>query len=639
MRSWGPWVIVLDVADFSIDEAAVRRLAQFVFNRESDNLRAELHCFLVGLALSSVEIDRALNVEQIQRAIEDLFKLAGFPQKPIEESIQLMLNAGKIKEVGLLSGRGYQLTSNKRDELEGIASSYERIQNVVEDELVTRAVEIMGKVSKSKRTKIVKCFALALGHLIAQPSTSAAALSLGIGPKVIPASVDEVGACIYLAVCEHFGGKNRENVVQLIASYLANPTDTLALYLNAIGQSYYVIQILHLDPECQKIVNRNLSATTVYLDTNAILFLLIGGKREKKAISQLVEMTRDLGVSVRATLRTKEEFLRVVDSKRSLLEAVQIPKERLRKARSIVRDGFLSDFMEKKEANPSLTAEGYLARLELFERILLKWDVEFEETEFGVIAESEEYAPLCDMISELRPRKSEGVVEHDALHILQVRKLRESSTPGITGPRFWFLTFDSSLQKAESIFRERRRIPSSIYPDQWLQMLSPMLSVDTTTKDVPMVYASLFASRIPAAGALLTEEDLLKIQGSWMDDEDLDEQDIAWIAGNEHVRNYISTTDSDRITVEGLKEALIPIVKEAKDRKKREIQLIGEISAKTSWLRFLAIILTMMLDIALLLLDRFLFALGLFLQVIAVAVIFREQIGSHLRRRRKRLDS
>jgi len=310
-----------------------------------------------------------------------------------------------------------------------------------------------------------------------------------------------------------------------------------------------------------------LTKKKVYLDTNILIYALVGEPSIKSAVLETLGITSKLGMKVLCTSSTEREFLNVVNHSRSTISGVTIPDERAKKIAAVLRGGFFTDYAQKRAANPSLTVEGYFAKFEFLESILSSLGIELEDVDLGVFQNDDYYVPLLDRVHEYRPFKSDSVAEHDTLHILFIQSLRKQEPSGVMGQRYWFLTNDFSLPKAELSATEIGWIQSSVNPDEWVQMLSPVLAPDTTTESLARLFATLLASRLPSASAVLQEDQILKIQGPWMDEEGLGAQEIAAIVGNEYVRSYLSRTPPAEITAQGLEPVLAPAIEEIREMK------------------------------------------------------------------------
>lgn len=310
--------------------------------------------------------------------------------------------------------------------------------------------------------------------------------------------------------------------------------------LFSIAQSYYLIEILNLDPQCKKIEETDLSQVTLYLDTNVLIHLLTGTDELKKAMDDLLRITARLGVKIRITERTKEEFLMNLEETSQYISFAQpLSQQATQKVIDVLASGFYRDYLIAKRDNPSLTWQGYEERMKNFILILKnRYSVELEDVDKREVMTDPLFKEVFEAVGDAAPSKSEQVVEHDAFHIILVKHKRGTKRGGILGPPYWFLTNDRSLNLAEIELIHKGGIPSTVTTQNWLGMIWPLMSAEVASKEAPEIFASLFSSITPAALAV-NSQDLLLVQGSWLDDRDLTTEDIKEVLGSAYVKSFI----------------------------------------------------------------------------------------------------
>lgn len=151
-----------------------------------------------------------------------------------------------------------------------------------------------------------------------------------------------------------------------------------------------------------------------------------------------------------------------------------------------------------------------------------------------------------------------------------INKLRHTDSADVFGPKYWFLTLDRSLRSVEQKFFGKETICRSISADQWIQILTPLLSPEHT-KEAREAFLDFFSSRLPMSTNIIDEDDFLLLQGSWIDDEDLKGEDIANVLGNKWLRSYLTEVrEADRtITEEDIDKALKPVILQIKETKEK----------------------------------------------------------------------
>ena len=288
-----------------------------------------------------------------------------------------------------------------------------------------------------------------------------------------------------------------------------------------------------------------------------------------------LRLTSELGMSIVFSKRTKQEFDNYIhDAKRDLGLEPRVPRGRFEKIRNDLEDGILKGYLLRKQKQPTLTFAGYADRFEEIEAILRnRYSAVYDGKDYEDIANNSDMPKLKEIVTEEGMRfylyKSDVVAEHDAFHILLIRELRENDKGDFLGPKYYFLTHDRSLYFVEKRFEESEVIPSSIFLDNWVQLISPLLAPEQT-KTAKDTYADLFASRLPMLSKTIDEKIFLAFQGDWVDDEDLTPQDIARVIGNKYVRNLREELEQEKKQLTDEERDLIirPLVEELKTQKK-----------------------------------------------------------------------
>lgn len=564
----------------------LRRLAMFVLNRSTNDLRSELHEYLVVFALSDDKEKRGMTEVKIISAIEHDLKVSKFPDAPIKSAI------ARLKE---------------KKSIETIHSRGEEVYLLSQDK--TKAIELMGSLFSDAIIQIKETLAKKVSDLIGAPiDLGAINMTLAIFQKMLGTVLSKLGEeCCYAIISsrarelgflksldiipvldgilsETKDDKLREAQRQAFLVYLGEPDDNLRDYLFSLAQSFFIINILHLDPECGSCTKESLQQKKVFLDTNVILHALIGSRKRNKAADSALKLTSKLGVSVFFSKRTMQEYDNLIqDAKRGLGKEPTIVKKRFEKIGRHLEDGFLKDYLLKKQKDPTLTFAGYTDRLEALEAILKnRYSVAYDGNEYEEVAMNPDLPKLKDIVSEEGRKfylnKSDAVAEHDAFHILLVQELRKGNKGDILGPKYWFLTHDRSLQSVETSFGKFEEFTSSIFLDNWVQLISPLLAPEQT-KTAKEAYADLFASRLPMMGKTIDEKAFLTFQGDWVDDEDLTPQDIARVIGNRYVRNLREQLEQEKKQLTEQERDLIikPLVEELRTQKRQEKELDDKI--------------------------------------------------------------
>jgi len=205
----------------------VRRLAQFVLHRQTDELRGELHEFLVGMAAVVSGTGAAMSEEEIANGVEILLGLKGFPVKPLREAIASMVLKGDILSQDLHGKIGYLLSADKRNELASLDSGFSKLRAEVEAGLIEHARRKGVALSKSKQFKLVKSMYYALAHVCVMSSSGAVVASFGGDMKTREAlSQSDLPKLVEESVNVYFDGTSRRAMSAVILGFLSKPSDS-----------------------------------------------------------------------------------------------------------------------------------------------------------------------------------------------------------------------------------------------------------------------------------------------------------------------------------------------------------------------------------------------------------------------------
>lgn len=568
----------------SVDLATLTRFSAFVLNRATGDFRSELHEYLVMMTLEEEDAQsKGMTTQQIISFIEKDLKVEKFPNPLIRSALETLEKKQFIESIHSKDGKIYFLTQDKKTKIKLMKKEYTQTSSRVKENLSKRIDKIIGTPLDSvQQTMAFITFQNFLGTVLAKLGAEWAFAIIGSHGK-------EFGVLKPINISEELNNTLesiedktlREAEKQAFIEYLSEPDENVRDYLFSLAQTYFIIQILRLDPQCQSLTRQSLQQKKVYLDTNIIVFSLTGNK----AVDMALKLTNDLKIGIVFSNRTKEEFTSLVArSRRRFGKNPKVPNNRFAKVQKKFKGGFLKEFLKKRKRNPNLTYERYADRLEEIETIMKnKYSATFDNNTYDEIVKHPDLPQLKKTVVDKGVAfglfKTDFVAKHDAFHILLIQELRKKKVGDVLGPNYWFLTHDRSLLFVEKKFGKHERIPSSIYIDNWVQLIS-LLVVPEQTKNARDAYTALFASRLPVLSRLIDEEVFLAAQGKWMDDEDLTPEDVARVMGNRYIKDYLEKASSKdkEISEEEREIAIQPVIGELKSQKKETAKLKQEIT-------------------------------------------------------------
>jgi len=566
----------------------LHRLSAFVLNRTTNDLRSELYEYLVMMALSEDKQNRGMTAPEIISSIEKDLKVEKFPNSLVKSAIRRLKDKQFIETVHGKGGDLYLLSQDKRNKIKLMREQYTQTLTRVREKLAKRIGKIIGApLDMNLEIMVFITFQNFLGTVLSSLGAECCFAIVGSRGK----RLNSLKPIDMLELLDDILGTVKEKELQkaekqAFLEYISDPDDDLSDYIYSLAQSYFIIQVLHLDPECQSYTKESLQRKKVYLDTNVIVHSLTGVKRRTKAVDTALKLTKELGIEIVFSKRTKEEFDNlVVDSRRTFGKNPIVPIGRFEKLRNQLKDGFLKDFLIKKKKNPNLTFDRYTDRLEEIETVLKnRFSANYDDNTYKEIYEHPDMPQLKKIVIDEGVRfglfKTDSVAEHDAFHILLIQELRKKETGDVLGPNYWFLTHDRSLYFVEKRFGKYEKFPSSIFIDNWVQLISPLLTPEQT-KNARDAYASLFASRLPILTKTIDGDVFLAYQGKWMDDEDLTAQDVARVIGNRYIKDYYEEIKEEgrQITEEERDMIIMPLIEEIKSQKKEREEVRQELTS------------------------------------------------------------
>jgi len=564
----------MSLATFSPSSDVLTKLAAFVLNRETNEFRSELYEYLVMMALSDEKENLGFRKKKIISQIETDLQVENFPSLIINDALLGLEKKGYIKKVNEKEDAIYFLTQDEKTRIELMNKLFSNTLTQVRVTLRKRMGEKGIVLDMNEEAQVFARFRSFLSlSLQSLGKECCASLINSHGQNTISFEPTDVVDDLKQALKSVEDMQMRKIQETVFLEYIKNPDDGLSDLLYSLAQSYFFINILHLDPECQQLTCESLKLKKVYLDTNIVLHAIVS---QDKSVDKALKLTHSLGIKTLISKRTKDEFLGLLSRRRQIFgRDPDISSERFEKVKDALEDNLLKDFLSKKKKDPSLTFEMYSDRLKEITAILKnRYGTEEDDNEHKDIYENIAMPSLIESVTLAGKRyglfKNENVAEHDAFHILLIQEQRKSSEGDILGPVSWFLTHDRSLYMAEKIVEKNLPLPASIYVDNWVQLLSPLIA-PKQTKDVKEAYVSLFASRLPIIKGVIDEEIFSKFQGKWMDDEDLSPAEIARVLGNRYIKDYIESNEdfeANKIPEEEKEKIVQSIITEVRSQNK-----------------------------------------------------------------------
>ena len=498
--------------DVETEKEMLQRFALYVFRREAVEIREDLYESLVEMSLYLA--NKPLNRRTIKNEIMNQLAL-DLSEFIVNSAIDSLVNKGYIKQ----HDEQFYLTYSRRKVINKTIKERRRSLLEIEDKFVSEyRAKVRASTSEEDR--------IALGYLykfLSRLFSSEGKLLLGImrgtreGIEFVK-EYDPPGKVLRDLIMELKDAEIKEAVRDSIISIFRK--DETTQLLNVVARNFLYFQLLNLDPECRLFEKEAFSKKVLLLDTNFVMKLLFISEPGHQAAVRCARLSRELGVQLRFTKRTKQEFLDQLLESNKRFKKLRVTKI---DTLSSLSDGVIASYALEKQKKPILKWKDFFYKYRTFQTILNMWGItEFEEAlpplkvyENGSKDPVTGYVLACwhDLTGRI---KSETIAEHDTYHLLLIRKLRAAKPSDILGPRFWFLTFDSSLlcvdKAVNEVIGSKYDLPSSIELWAWIELIAPYLAPKVSSELGVQGFSNLMKTQLSLLPARIDVKKLIAVQ-------------------------------------------------------------------------------------------------------------------------------
>ena len=523
------------------------RISQYIGRREIDGPAKNCQMGLIQTVLfHSGNI--GLDVSEIIGGIEKQMGLKNFPTTVIEQVI-----ASNDKDLIEKDGKYYlsrevfeqinQLVSRRKNSLQGFEASTtkkveEKMKGVeVDDDLPNVTVQVIYEIlaewfgSESKTI----AYSFKILYQLTLPS---------FPENILERKLSKIKDL------------NSRNIARdIILETFKSPSPDIGQLLFDMLQSYLNIELLNADPECRYLEKIAFSKKTLVLDTNVLIALFLEAHWGHKGVSETISITKDLGVKLVMTKRTETEWLATLENANN--QYIAISKQRS-SFLPYINDVFIQTFLMRRQEYSSLTWVGFHLQMKqikflAYEKGIALWYK--KEFELEKLPNNDFFEQLAQYVFTASVRKDYGKnkysCEHDAYHLLLVRKLREENPADILGPSCWFLTLDSTLIIADNGLNKLMAAPfdppSSFMADMWVPVISPFLGPEISEKRLSEAFANLMTTHFATFSPKNSAEMVLETLGKWLPYEKLTNQQIEGILNDSILNKYYIQLKEARI--------------------------------------------------------------------------------------------
>jgi predicted nucleic acid-binding protein len=402
----------------------------------------------------------------------------------IQESLQRLQEAGKVRETPLRGRHAYYLTSQADDELRTVLGSAQDIFQPVLKKLLANtshmvSYELSGKICT---TFMCECFAR-FGAQMAKTVTGQLEPSDVLRAADAAAAFDAAASGIELS--EEARHSLRVRCIEFLKS--ADP-DALNLKFY-LAQGYYFAQLAGFqNGGFSPLAEEAFRGSRFYLDTNVLLYGLLPDKEDNAIFGELLILAERLNITLVVTEATIKETLSLTQGfSKELSRVVEaLPKEIVIRA----KDQIAQSFLRAKEEDPNVSLDSFLLQMRnVRDVVTTKWKISIcNEIEDQMIG-ADFPADVAEIIQEetIKSRgweKPDAALRHDVAHLFLVRRERANN------PKTWFLTRDRGLPMAANRLLLLGEQPFTFDFHGFLQTVSPFV----TSTDERLGFAAIISS-------------------------------------------------------------------------------------------------------------------------------------------------
>jgi len=535
----------------SSQKEAFQDLLQYVFDKEALEARDRLHASIVEMVMYIK--DKPLDRKTIKNEIKNQLGL-DFEQSVIDEAINTLLSNAFIKEV---KEKGcYFVEFSRKKKLNEIIRERRAILISLESKFVSTIKKLAERLTPDQERYALEIFYQFCVKLFASNSNLLIGIlqctekDIELIKNYEPAesilqetmssiSDDKIKTVFFKTVIEVL---DDDNILQLLAE---------------IARNYLYFRILNLDPICKSLQKDILSKKVLMVDTNFIMSLVLPNRSAHKAAFQCVSLCQKLGVELRFTQRTVQEYFDQLSQSEERFKKLHVRKLGILVA---LDDDFIAEYGVELQKRGHLDWSDFVRKLRLIKNILAKYKIsEYSKIEADLdVASLDSKGSVKDWVIKCAAQagniKNDRVAQHDSYHLLLIRKLRETvdRSNSLLGPSFWFLTFDRSLLCADKAINDilcrPRDLPSSIECWALTEMMMPFVSGSVLGATSHEAFSQLMRTEFRVLPTKISTKKLIDIQTSKINLDNYTAEEVKTIVDDEFVTKYRNEVMGARFT-------------------------------------------------------------------------------------------
>lgn len=433
------------------------------------------------------------------------------PEAAISAALRRLVDAGLVRK----GGNSWAKTEQGLHRFDEAAAELRRITEKVYSELLELASARIPRLTEEQGRSILHDYRVFVATLFTDYGFRAAELIFSTYREGVPLKLPRLDLVFHKARRSYgsLGSRYADHLRdEVLWEYISHPNVHQSVFWYVSAQSYLLDRLIKADPTSALSLRAYLEQRVVFLDTNIVYALVLRGHHLHSEVKELIEQSRELGVSLRVTTQTHDELHSLLVGKYHEHAGIRVPTpdetERLLAAN--LDDDYFNSFLLNLTNEPFLTWEDFSSRMvagaNLFEILGNELGLDVVDGGLGAYPSEEEQERLIRIAlasgSRRRSRpKTRASAEHDVYHYLLVNYLRSLEEVDLLGTRYWFLTFESSLFRFDSKARvevpNSNPVPFCLTWDVWAQsILLPFVAPQTNVEHSAELFANLVVSEL-----------------------------------------------------------------------------------------------------------------------------------------------
>jgi len=519
----------------------IRRRSNFIKDCQEGLLRS----VIFNAGNPGMDVSGILNQICKETLIED------FPRCIVERILKALCEKGEIRK----EGDKYFL---KKEEFKRIAEIIKKRKEILEkakSEIVTRVKRKTASDNLSHQAALNIFQNFISGFLLAESNFIADVLSSRRDVHEIRSPMEVLDNALSEVKDVNIRNAIRRSIVETLES--SNRKLIHILYESILN--LVCLKMLSVDPSGSIWKEGDLSGKIFILDTNVLFALILLDHPQHEVTDKIIFAAKKLGVKCAFTKRTIQEWLEVLEKANQRFRFLNSTRPSLLRK---VEDIFIYSYFKRKETDSSLTWDQYYSKMKQIENLADNLGIHVYEEKEEHISDAESLRILDHLSSEVyrsgRRRldvmfiKSGSVSEHDAHHLLLVRRLREESPSRSLGPSCWFLTYDVSLLEADkalnSLLKSPHAAPSSLLVDTWVLISSLLFDKYLKRKEIADIFADLFRNHFSTPLRRISASMVVEVLSPYLSYKSLSDDDLKAVLDDERVKQLYFQLREVRLT-------------------------------------------------------------------------------------------